>query len=326
MLGAWRRTATVAIGLALVIAPLVLGAGLAEEETDDELAVQGGTADFEGPSWAAWRVKADEDADSRVLAKSQVTIEDREDSSATSLHCFKFNKGLDSLRFGFFWTRMATATNEVSIGDVDVDLEDGLSGLMGLGCGANLVPGGEVVFVSQAGSDGEISGTFEMLGDDALEVTGFETGDSLYALAEAFDGLVNVVTRTGTLDPSWTYLHAKAVHDASIELDVDGHLVGAFEGQSNSGQLEMGFDGPQGEYYDGTFGPKRYLYLFTGPQDPVPRAPWFGGEPGEYEFGIPQHVDTWDRNPYGPNTCAELWGKCSWIYTPLFVSDVDFPT
>lgn len=319
-----RKGASTALSILLLLAPVAIGTALAEDR-DDEMVVLDGERSFEGASWIAWRVKAPEDADERLRAMSYAEIGDREDASATTLHCFKYDKEFTDLTFGVFWTRMATITNEVSIGEVEVDLEDGPGGLMGMGCAGDLVPGGEVVLVSQAGADTDISGTFELRGDDRIQVLGVETGDSLYALAEDFDGPVNVVTRTATDTPYWAYMHSKVVHDAHIDMDVDGYLLGTFEGQTNSGQLEMGFEGPKGSFFDGQFtGPDRYLYIYAGPEH-LPRAQLYGTPAGSYDIQIPHHVDEWDRNPFGSNACSDLWGQCDWIYTPLLVGDVEVP-
>lgn len=325
------RRASLLIAIAMLAAPLAAGTTLGTEDADGSTPPVARDASFEGPSWAAWRIELPEDASGTAHPKAFVDAEERSDSSATSLFCFRFNEAL-SFRAGFFWTRMAPYTTEVSAdtavgGDLDIDLEDGDGGGLGLGCGGPLSPGEVQYHVVMGGTDGEISGSFSLQASDEVQVTGFETGEAVYALAGSFDGVVSVVPRLAPDGAGQTYLHAKAVQNASLPMEIDGHLLGGFQGWSNSGLLEMGFEGPQGEFFGGTFGgPNQYLYVFTGPQDPVPRAQWYGGAPGSYSFQIPQHVDSWDANPTGEHTCRLVWESCLPIYTPLFAADVDLPT
>ncbi len=129
--------------------------------------------------------------------------------------------------------------------------------------------------VAMAGADGANEGRLTVLGPDSVTVAASSSGEAFLAKPPSFQGLGASVAAE-TTSPSYNAAQVRVLQDATYPVGVDGHLFGLFSGDTNTGELEISIDTP-----DGTLeGQTSYFML---------------GEPaGDYTLRIDENVDAWD--------------------------------
>lgn len=129
--------------------------------------------------------------------------------------------------------------------------------------------------VTLAGADGPNEGSLSILGPESVTVTASSTGPAFLAKPPSFEGGYGASVAAEQQEP-YRGAQVRVLQDARYPIDVDGHLVGLFDGDTNTGELEMSVDTPEGTL-DGS-----HLYFLSG--EPA----------GDYTFRVDENVDTWD--------------------------------
>lgn len=270
MLGSRQTRLTWVVALALALAPAVapLAGGQSELVTLDEVTVS-------EDSYAAWRVHVP--AGSTIAPEGEGSLSDEVGVFSGSGYVF-FPTG--EIETGGTATYLSHSRTTVHVeadgaGVPEVHLEDGggfsfppLGGTVYTPSDAGT--GEEWIAVALAGADAPFDGTLRLRGSPDVTIHERVTGDGFLHTDDGFDGDPNVVLR---LDAHAQAVHARHIEDATKTQQIEDRFFALYQGFSNNGDLEMGYDTPDGSHDGSTF------YIA------------FDGPPGEYTFRIDRTQD-----------------------------------
>lgn len=255
--------------------------------------------DYVGDAYASWRVRAP--ADARIVFEAEVQ---QEQPGIFSVGTWVIEAAT--------WERVASGVVTWVTGQGDTlhlgaaALPEGVhvranGNLYGHTFGAyifNAPKDGEWVLVTLVGSEQGVHGRFRLFGGAGVEVLGSTSGPGYFHAEADFPATLSAVARVhGPAD-----IVVKAIEGAAAAQPVAGRLFALFQGFTNTGELRMGYDGPDGAH-DG-----RAFYFLHG--EPA----------GDYAFRIDHNVDTWDDQ----GVCETVWRPTGCFYeAPVWAVGAD---
>lgn len=237
------------------------------------------TAALAGDGYAAWRVSAPNGT--KLSFEVLVTPQD---SRMVGLGLWMLRAddlGVRLAIIGGSWTYGGITQLHVQLpdplGTVLSSTKGGPSGTEGTAVDVVTHEAREWILLAIGATDGGLSGTVSVYGGAGAELRGRTTGSAFLHREPDFKGLVNAYA---VLPVRNAQVFAKAVRDGAVSEPVQGRLFGMFAGSSSStGELQMGYDGPDGAHDGQTF------------------YPFHGAAPGSYRFRLDHNVDYYDTGP-----------------------------
>lgn len=297
MLGGKEARLAWVAAVALLIAPMAapLAGGQSELVTLDEVSVSETT-------YAAWRVTVPDG--STLAPEGEGSLGDEVGIFSGSGYVF-FPDG--ELETGGTATYLSYGLNSVHV-EVDavglpaVDVEDGGGFSFPPLGGTVWTPptGGEYIAVAIAAADGPFDGTLRLRGSADVTIEERVTDEAFLHKDTGFEGGTNVVLRIGGPRDA---VHMRHIEDAAKTQPIEHRFFALYQGFSNNGDLEMGYDTPTGSHNGATF----YVH--------------FDGSPGEYTFRIDRTQDT----GFPGASCRDPLG-CRPLYIWAVGADLALPT
>lgn len=301
MVGGFARRLALLVAVALAVAPATapLAFGQNDTVTLDEVSITGDT-------YAAWRVHVPEGA--TIAPEGQSPFGGDLAAFSGSGYVFFPDGELETgATVTYFSGSQTTVHAQVDASEApgaplpEVHAEDGGGfAFPPLGGTVYTSPSDQdLIAVAFAAADHEFDGTLRLRGSPSVTVEDRVMGDAFLLQDTGFSGDENAILRMHTPHN----LHVRHIENAQTTQRIDHRLFALYQGFSNDGDLQMGYEGPGGSHDGATF--------YTA----------FDGPPGEYTFRIDHTDDVGlpgaDCNPGVP---------CRPLYVWAVGADLDLPT
>lgn len=280
-----RTTPHILVALALIAA--VVPATVALAATDTAIVAE---EPYEGDAYAAWEIEA-QAGDAFEFQGTTFS----ENASMESVGVWFLDEDLNieyaAILVHFYGPGTIASLAAGPAGNIASVTDGGSTGGGFLGITTFEAPeDGTYHAVAIGAADGGNEGTLTIEGPESATVTGTSTGDAFLAKPPSFDG-TGASLAAETPQPNYFGTQARVLMDATYPVNVDGHLFALFSGNTNTGDLEMSVDTP-----DGTLDESHSYFLH-------------GEDAGEYVFRVDENKDTWDTEglceEYSDDICTQ---------------------